>query len=82
MCKNIFVADLLRSQFLFELLQTSLTVKNSENGMVEGGEGEWMLGKMFPMDSVNFFFEMKEGYNVSRVKILIFRSVIRSLVFI
>ena len=47
-----------------------------------GGEGEWMLGKMFPMDSVNFFFEMKEGYNVSRVKILIFRSVIRSLVFI
>ena len=82
MCKNIFVADLLRSQFLFELLQTSLTVKNSENGMVGGGEGEWMLGKMFPMDSVNFFFEMKEGYNVSRVKILIFRSVIRSLVFI
>ena len=39
MCKNIFVADLLRSQFLFELLQTSLTVKNSENGMVGGGGG-------------------------------------------
>ena len=29
-----------------------------------------------------FFFEMKEEYKVSRVKVLIFRSVIRSLVFI
>ena len=33
LCKNIFVVDLLRSQYLFEILQTSLTVKNSENGV-------------------------------------------------
>ena len=33
MWKNIFVADLLRSQYLFEILQTSLIVKNSENGV-------------------------------------------------
>ena len=31
LCKNIFVADLLGSQYLFETLQISLTVKNSEN---------------------------------------------------
>ena len=31
--KNIFVADLLGSQYLFEILQTSLTVKNNENGV-------------------------------------------------
>ena len=29
-----------------------------------------------------FLFETKEGYKVCRLKILIFRSVIRSLVFI
>ena len=31
--KNSFVTDLLGSQHLFEILQTSLTVKNSENGV-------------------------------------------------
>ena len=36
MSKNISVADLLRSQYLFKLLQTSLTVKNSENGVESG----------------------------------------------
>ena len=36
LCKNVFVADLLKSQFLFEILQTSLTVKNSENGGKSG----------------------------------------------
>ena len=30
-CKNIFPADLLGIQYLFEILQTSLTVKNGEN---------------------------------------------------
>ena len=30
LCKNIFVADLLGSQYLFEILQTSFAVKNSE----------------------------------------------------
>ena len=28
---KIFLADLLESQYLFEILQTSLTIKNSEN---------------------------------------------------
>ena len=31
MCKNGFLAKLLGSQYLFEILHTSLTVKNSEN---------------------------------------------------
>ena len=31
LCKNTFVADLFGSQYFFEILQTSLTVKNSEN---------------------------------------------------
>ena len=34
--KNLFVADLLGSQYLFEILQTSLTVKNSENVVKSG----------------------------------------------
>ena len=42
-CVNIFfVADLLGSQYLFEILQTSLTVKNSEN-VVKGGCFEKLL---------------------------------------
>ena len=74
--KNIFVADLLGSQYLFEILQTSLTVKNSENG-VKYGCFEKCSRWRAPV-----FFEMKDGYKVSCVKILIFRSVIRRLVFI
>ena len=35
--KIIFVADLLDSLYLFEILQTSLTVKNSENVAKSGG---------------------------------------------
>ena len=30
-CKNNFVADLLSSSYLFEILQTSFNVKNSKN---------------------------------------------------
>ena len=57
MCKNIFVADLLRSQFLFELLQTSLTAKNSENGMVGGGgEGGVDAWKNVSDGQRQFFF--------------------------
>ena len=56
MCKNIFVADLLRSQFLFELLQTSLTVKNSENGMVGGGGGGVDAWKNVSDGQRQFFF--------------------------
>ena len=31
LCKNISLADLLGIPYLFEILQTSLAVKNSEN---------------------------------------------------
>ena len=31
LCKNILLTDLSGSQYLFEILQTSLTVKNSES---------------------------------------------------
>ena len=34
--KNNFVSDLLGSQHLFEILQTSLTFKNSENVVKSG----------------------------------------------
>ena len=36
LCKNIFVNDLLGSQHLFEILQTSLTFKNCENVVKSG----------------------------------------------
>ena len=64
--KNVFVADLLGSQYLFEILQTSLAVKNSEN-VIKSGCFEKCLQCRAP-----FFFEIKEGYKVSCVKILIF----------
>ena len=35
LCKNIFKADL-GSQYLFEILQTSFTVKNNENVVKSG----------------------------------------------
>ena len=35
-CKNILLADLLGSQYLFEILKSSLTVKNSENDLKSG----------------------------------------------
>ena len=34
--KNNFVSDLLGSQYLFEILQTSLTFRNSENVVKSG----------------------------------------------
>ena len=34
--KNNFVSDLLGNQYLFEILQTSLTFKNSENVVKSG----------------------------------------------
>ena len=36
LCKNIFVTDLSGSNHLFEILQTSLTFKNSENVIKSG----------------------------------------------
>ena len=39
-CVKLFFADLLRIQYLFEILQTSLTVKNSENVVKSGCFGK------------------------------------------
>ena len=61
--KNILLADLLGSQHLFEILQTSITVKNSE---------KWIFRETLAMVSDKLFFEMKEGYKVCCVKTLIF----------
>ena len=68
LCKNIFVADLSESQYLLETFQTSFAVKNSEN-IVNSGCFEKCSG----WRALIFFSEMKEGYKVSCVKILIFR---------
>ena len=65
--KNNFVSDLLGSQHLFEILQTSLTFKNSENAVKSGCFEKLLRWK------ASFFSEMKEGYKVSCVKILTFR---------
>ena len=64
--KNIFVPDLIGSQYLFEILQTSFTVKNSDN-MVKSRCFEKLLRWTAPI-----FFETKEGYEASYVKILMF----------
>ena len=41
-CVKVFLADLLGIQYLFEILQTPLTVKNSEN-VVKSGHSEKRL---------------------------------------
>ena len=66
LCKIIFVTDLSGSQHLFQILQTSLTFKNSEK-VVESECLKKRLRWRAP-----FFSEMKEGYKVSCVKILTF----------
>ena len=64
--KNNFVSDLLGSQHLLEILQTSLTVKNSENG-VKSGCFKKSLRWRAPI-----FFQNERRIKVSGVKILIF----------
>ena len=56
--KNNFVSDLLGSQYLLEILQSSLTVKNNENGE----KSESIFRKTLAMESAK----------LSCVKILIF----------
>ena len=64
--KSLLLADLLGSQYLLEILQSSLTVKNNENGTkVDVSKNSWDGER-------HFFSEMKERYKVSCVKILIF----------
>ena len=50
--KNNFVSDLLGSQYLLEILSSSLTVKNNENG-VKGGCFEKLLRWRAPIFSRN-----------------------------
>ena len=67
LCKNILLANLLGSQHLLEILQTSLTFENSEKVVIKSGCFEKLLRWRAP-----FFFEMKEEHKVSCVKILMF----------
>ena len=66
MSKNILLTDLLGNQHSFEVLQASLTFKNSKN-VVKSGCFENICDEV-----CQFSFEMKEGYKVSCVKKLIF----------
>ena len=73
--KIVFVADLLVSQCFFEILQTSLNVKNSENVAKSGcfeKRLQWRPLILFYF-ILFYFFEMKKRYKVFYVKILIFR---------
>ena len=60
--QKYFLADLLGSQYLFEMLQTSLTVKNKKN-VVKNGCLEkrlrWMFLKTCAMESTVFFNSRK-----------------------
>ena len=58
LCKKTFVTDLSGSQHLFEILQISLTFKNSEN-VVKSGCFKKTLRWRAPI-----FSEMKEGYSL------------------
>ena len=66
LCKNILVAELLGTQYLFEILQPSLTVKNSENVVKSG----WF--EICSRWRAAIFFKMKDGYKISCIKIFIF----------
>ena len=58
LCKNIFLANLLGSQHLLEILQTSLAFKNNENVVKIG-----CFEKILPWRA-SIFFEMTEGYSL------------------
>ena len=53
-CKNIFLADLVEVQHLFEALETSLTFKSSENDVKVDAPENVCDGER------QFFFRMKE----------------------
>ena len=50
LCKNVLLADILESQHLFEILQTSLNVNNCKNVVKSG-----CFEKTFAKKSANFF---------------------------
>ena len=59
---EMFFSWVTRKSVLFEIIQTSLTVKNNEN-MVKNG-----VSKSVCDGELIIFFEMKEGWKVSCVK--------------
>ena len=67
LCKNILLADLLRSQHLLEMLQISLTFKNSEKVVKKGCSVKRLRW------GAAIFLKIKEGYKFTCVKILTFR---------
>ena len=60
--KNIFLPDLLESQYLFQILQTLITVRNNENVVISDVSKNACDGER------QSFFKMKEGYKVPFVK--------------
>ena len=71
--KIVFVVDLLGSQYFFEILQTSLNVKNSENVAKSGCFEKHLRWRPPILFYFLIFFEMKEGCKVFYVKMLILR---------
>ena len=59
--KNIYLADLLGSQHLSEILQTSLTAKNSYENMVKRRRFKKPLQRRAPFFFFFFFFQHEEG---------------------
>ena len=66
--KNLLLTDLLGSQHLLEILQTSLTFKNSEKVIKKVD-----VSKNICDEERQCFSEVKEGYKVFCVEILTFR---------
>ena len=63
-CVKSVLADLFRIQYLFEKIQTSLTVINSDKVVKSG-----CFEKCFVIECANFF-KLMEGYSVFFAKIL------------
>ena len=66
MCKDILLTDLLGTQSLLEILQTSLTFKNTEKAVKIGCFEKLLQWR------ASVVFEMTEGYKISCVKLLMF----------
>ena len=64
LCKTILLANLLESLHFLEILQTSVTFKNSEKVVKSVCFEKRLRWRAL------YFFEMTEGYKVSCVKIL------------
>ena len=71
------MADLLGSQYLFEILQTSFTVKNSENVVKSGCFGErleWRLPNFFRSEGGRYLFEILHTLSTVKTSINVVKS--------